>query len=45
MQEEIGGYDKILQIASTMFELIKSDPSLNHFFHYTGYQKHACRFA
>jgi truncated hemoglobin YjbI len=36
MQEEIGGYDKILQVSTTMFDSIKNDPRLSHFFNYTG---------
>jgi truncated hemoglobin YjbI len=45
MQEEMGGYEKIAQIALTMFEEIRGDPNLSQFFSYTGTEKHACRFA
>ena len=43
MQEEIGGPERIKALTLTLFDLIKADPRLSHFFHYTDIKKHACR--
>ena len=45
MQEEIGGIERIQAITMTLFELVRVDPRLSHFFQYTDIKKHACRIA